>query len=553
MPTAMEALVPDIRHHSIAPGEVRFKAGDTEGVFTGYAATFNDLVPSYRERVLPGAFSRTLSEWRALGKKFPILAAHDPGRVIGLIDPANLVEDERGLRMNGAELVLETQDGREHYALIKRGLVSLSIGFWPVKTSKNDRGETLIEDAELAEISVVYAGASPNATITSIRSKEGAMPQATTEQTTNESAPEQRSQAAPAAEVVELRSQIAELRSTVEELEVRSQRPGRQTEQRDTAAHDLALRSYLREGRNGLNADQTRTLTAGSNAAGGYLVIPEYSRTIIEGVTNLSPMRALSSVMSIGTDKVVLPKMTTRLSGGWVTETGARPSSQPVFDQQEISVFEHAVIVPMTTQLVEDSMINLPAYISAQIARQFAIEESVAFTKGDGNGKPTGFLDDPDVFEAVEFDQANLNLNNTFLEALIDLFYQLPADYAANATWQMKRKTMGIIRKLADLSDNGAIWSDSLANGEPARFLGRPVAANEYMDDIVPAVAGDTVPVAIGDFNQGYTIVDRVNLEFLNDPFTGADNGIWKLRARRRVGGAVTKAEAIQVLKATAA
>lgn len=544
--------MPDITKHTIAPNEVRFKAGDTEGVFTGYAAVFGDLVPSYNERVMPGAFTRTLKELRGQGKKFPILAGHDPGRVIGLIDPANLIEDQRGLRMDGAELVLETQDGREHYALIKRGLVSLSIGFWPVKTSKNDRGETLVEDAELAEISVVYAGASPNATITSIRSQDLNMPQANTEQTTNETTPEQRQAAQPAAEVIELRSQVAELRSTVEQLEIRSQRPGRQTEQRDTAAHDLALRSYLREGRNGLTADQTRALTAGTNTAGGYLVIPEYSRTIIEGVTNLSPMRALSSVMSIGTDKVVLPKMTTRLSGGWVTETGARPSSQPVFDQQEISVFEHAVIVPMTTQLVEDSMINLPAYISAQIARQFAIEESIAFTKGDGNGKPTGFLDDPDMFEAVEIVQP-AGVGNQFLEALIDLFYSLPADYAANATWQMKRKTMGIIRKLADLSDNGAIWSDSLANGEPARFLGRPVAANEYMDDIVPAVAGDTVPVAIGDFMQGYTIVDRVNLEFLNDPYTGADTGLWKLRARRRVGGAVTKAEAIQVLKATAA
>jgi HK97 family phage major capsid protein len=335
----------------------------------------------------------------------------------------------------------------------------------------------------------------------------------------------------------------------LDNAEIVAQRPGAPAVKANLE-YDTALRSFLKEGGQGLTDVQVRTLTSGTPSAGGYTVIPEYSRTIIEGIQHVSPMRSLANVITISTDHIFLPKMTTPLNGGWVTETGSRPSSEPVFDQQRIDVYEQAVIVPMSQKLVDDSFVNLPSYISGQISQRFARTESIAFTNGDGNGKPTGFLHDPDDFEQVE---ASQTVGPAFLEKLIDLFYQLPAEYAANSNWQMTRKTMGVIRKLADLSDAGTLWSDSLANGEPARFLGRPVTANEFMDQIENADSppAATYPVALGDFKAGYTIVDRLNLEFLNDPFTGADNGIWKLRARRRTGGAVVLPEAIQVLKAT--
>ncbi len=58
--------------------------------------------------------------------------------------------------------------------------------------------------------------------------------------------------------------------------------------------------------------------------------------------------------------------------------------------------------------------------------------------------------------------------------------------------------------------------------------------------------------MAFGDFQTGYQIVDRVAIQTMRDDFTGADNGIVKIRARRRVGGATVMPEAIAVLKGVA-
>ena len=51
---------------------------------------------------------------------------------------------------------------------------------------------------------------------------------------------------------------------------------------------------------------------------------------------------------------------------------------------------------------------------------------------------------------------------------------------------------------------------------------------------------------------RAYTIIDRINLSVLRDPFTQATSGNVRFIARRRVGGQVVLAEAIRKLKVAA-
>lgn len=351
---------------------------------------------------------------------------------------------------------------------------------------------------------------------------------------------------------------LSAIEERLKKVETKANRPlsGKDKDEHDPIEHK-ALVNFLRGGIPVLDEADRKALNAGSGATGGYVTAPEYSSTIIEGITQYSPMRSLANVLSITTSKIYLPKMVTPLSGGWVSEQGARTESQPVFDQDEIEVYEHAVIVPMSQQLTEDSFIDLPGYVAGMIGKQFGSKESLAFTKGDGNGKPTGFLDDPDIFDGVTASQEVDTESGAaaFLDKLIELFYLLPEDYAVNGTWQMNRRLQGIIRKCADTTTKGTLWSDGLANGTPPSFLGRPVRENPFMDNLTDggSPAGNTYPVAFGDWKSTYTIVDRVNIEMMNDPYTGADNGIWKLRARKRVGGKTTLPGATVLLKATPA
>jgi HK97 family phage major capsid protein len=55
---------------------------------------------------------------------------------------------------------------------------------------------------------------------------------------------------------------------------------------------------------------------------------------------------------------------------------------------------------------------------------------------------------------------------------------------------------------------------------------------------------------AYGDFGRGYTIVDRVGLQVLRDPFTA--DGFVKFKTYKRVGGDVTNFDAFKIMRVAA-
>jgi HK97 family phage major capsid protein len=348
------------------------------------------------------------------------------------------------------------------------------------------------------------------------------------------------------------KEQIAELNRRLDELVAKAQRPGAvaETSEEQLEAETKAFNHYLRDGFAALDDAERKTLNWGTPSAGGYVTAPTYATTIIEKLTQFSPMRPISSVMSIGGLKVYLPVLTTKITAGWVTETGSRGTTEPAFDQLPIEAFEMAAVVPVSRQLLEDSFIDLSGFLAGQIGEQFGKLEATAFVHGVGTTQPTGFMKTPSDYAQVSADDDGSDI----VAKAIELFYKLPAAYASRGTWLMNRTTQGVLRAAADNATKGLLWSDGLANGTPANFMGRPVMDAVDMDNMQSgdSPAADTFPIAFGDFASAYQIVDRTGLTIQRDDFTGADNGIVKFRAHRRVGGAPKNAEAIVLMKAVA-
>lgn len=484
--------------------------------------------------IQPGAFAKAIGP-------IPMLAFHDQKETVGVWD--TITETAQGLVVKGRLLINEVTRAKEILALVKeKALPALSIGFQVPhgKAKARGGGGRTISELDLLEISIVAIGAHPGALITSAKGarpgKEGIMPD-------NEQV------AAP--EIAELETKMGELSETVkgfgkftdrlDQIEAKVNRPVGKVEKQDEDLETKALNQYLRNGQ--VDAD-LKTLVVGTPASGGYTVAPEYSTNIVKKLVELSPMRRLASVMSIGTGKVFIPTLATDAAGGWVTEIAARDEDEPTFGQIEIDVHEHAVIIPISRQLLEDSIIDLSGLLADRIAIKFAQAENTAFVKGTGTGQPQGLLAAANTYTSVTAKPDASDL----LAKIVELYYTLPTPYAQSATWGMTRATMGKIRAAADLADSRTgIWSDGLADGTPARLLGAPVTEFPDMDDFA---ASKTVAV-FGDFSN-YQIVDRVGLDIMRDDYTGADNGIVKFRARRRVGGKLLLADAFRTLKTSA-
>lgn len=141
------------------------KLVDDTGTFEGHGSVF-DVVDSYGDVVVKGAFVKTLSE---RGPKVKLLWQHKHDEVIGVFE--SLGEDEYGLRVTG-RLALNTQKGREAYELMKMGAIGeMSIGYTTIKDEYDPKsGIRYLKELKLYEISLVTFPANEEATITRVKS-----------------------------------------------------------------------------------------------------------------------------------------------------------------------------------------------------------------------------------------------------------------------------------------------------------------------------------------------------------------------------------------------
>jgi HK97 family phage major capsid protein len=70
------------------------------------------------------------------------------------------------------------------------------------------------------------------------------------------------------------------------------------------------------------------------------------------------------------------------------------------------------------------------------------------------------------------------------------------------------------------------------------------------IDQYVPAIAASSLSLAFGDFAEGYTVVDRVGMRTLRDPFTAKPYVVFY--TTKRTGGGAVNYEAVKFLKFSA-
>ena len=297
--------------------------------------------------------------------------------------------------------------------------------------------------------------------------------------------------------------------------------------------------NYLRKGKDNLDPDELKVLTASTDTAGGYLAPPEYVKELLKTITELSPIRGISRVRSTTNRSVQIPKRTGQFSAAWVAEQGTRSETTGyTTGLEEIPAHELYALVDISEQELEDSVFNLQTEMSLEFGEQFAKAEGSAFVSGNSVGKPEGFLTNSSVATVNSGAGAALTA-----DGLISLFHEPKAEYAANGTWVFSRATLSAIRKLKTAGNDYVFQAgNQLATGMVSTILGAPYIQATDM----PAVGAGNKPVAFGDFRRGYMIVDRVSLAILRDPFTQATSGNVRYVARKRIGGQVIQAEAIK-------
>lgn len=138
-----------------------YKGGNTEivdvdekGTVVFYASIFGNK-DSYRDIVMPGAFSKTIAE---NGKNIKHYKNHDGRQMPGVI--TELEEDAKGLKAK-SNLILGTQVGRETYEEYKAMAAAgksmpHSFGYWTIKSDYDKfRDANLLRELKVEEVSTL--------------------------------------------------------------------------------------------------------------------------------------------------------------------------------------------------------------------------------------------------------------------------------------------------------------------------------------------------------------------------------------------------------------
>jgi len=346
---------------------------------------------------------------------------------------------------------------------------------------------------------------------------------------------------------------LTEQKSLMDELTIAASRPALGETKSEPRGHREAKMQFNRYMRKGDGATfESKAMSVGSNADGGYVVPLEIAQTIDRVLAKASPIRALATVQQIGGNTYRKPVTTVEAASGWVGETDARTqTTTPTIAALDFPAMELYAMPAATQTLLDDAQVDIEQWLASEVQIVFAEQEGAAFITGDGSAKPTGFLQSTIVADASwswgKLGYVASGADGAFAssdpsDALINLAYAPKQGYRANGTWVMNRKTEAMIRKFKDGDDN-YIWQPGVAAGQSASLLGYPVAEAEDMPDVV----SNSYSIAFGDFARGYLIVDRVGINVLRDPFSAKPYVLFY--TTKRVGGGVQNFEAIKLMK----
>jgi HK97 family phage major capsid protein len=239
---------------------------------------------------------------------------------------------------------------------------------------------------------------------------------------------------------------------------------------------------------------------------------------------------------------------------GWANEKADfEETSTPEFNKIHIPTHIMYAKPRASQNLLDDAHIDLESWLIQKVSEKMAAQENAAFTKGDGLGKPKGFLSENCVplgqgnYEKIEciLTGGDCDLNSG--DTLIEVINSLPTKYLNGAVWMMSRSALSRIRMMKNASTGHYLWQPGLTENAPQTLLGYPIVINDDMPTLTSGMPCNFA--AFGNFYEAYQIVDRQEINVLRDPYSAKP--FVEFYATKRVGGSLIDARALKVVRAS--
>lgn len=258
----------------------------------------------------------------------------------------------------------------------------------------------------------------------------------------------------------------------------------------------------------------------GTTTTGGFAIVPDYDTTLLlinAGVDN--PFRQISSVIQTNSN-IHYGLSSAGVTAEWISESTEAADATPTVAQPVWNVQRATAYLQASFETIEDT--DLGASIAMLIGDAKDQLEAAAFATGTGGGQPFGVVTRCSTLGALAFGESGSTVEKAVvLSDVYNVDNALGPRWRQNASWMANKTIFNTLRNLGDAAGNN-YWVD-FGGAMPSKLIGYPTYLSSAMDTTIVSGSADYV-LLLGDFRNGYKIVDRVGMQMRYNPLVIGSN-----------------------------
>jgi HK97 family phage major capsid protein len=266
---------------------------------------------------------------------------------------------------------------------------------------------------------------------------------------------------------------------------------------------------FLRQGEKAITADEWReiraTMSTTTTTEGGYTVQSEVASRLIDALKAFGGMREASTILrtAMGNDMSFPTSDGTAEVGELIAQNTTATAADPSFSTVALPVYKFSSkIVAVPFELLQDSEINIAAFVEKRLGQRLGRVTNTYFTTGTGTSQPAGIAARASSGKVGTTGQTT----TVIFDDLVDLVHSVDPEYRKGpCRFMMNDASLKIVRKLKD-SQNRPVFLpgyDGLGGAMGDSLLGYGITINQD----AATMAANAKSIFFGDFSY-YTIRD---------------------------------------------
>ena len=315
-------------------------------------------------------------------------------------------------------------------------------------------------------------------------------------------------------------------------------------------AYNNALFKYVTMGEKSLDMEELKTINTANDAQGGYLVVPEVAPTLInKKFDNYGLLEICGKRPTAGNYEVIVDFAD--YDESYFTKEMIEDASLGDGEEYARISFKNDIVKygkKFSRTALEDTFTNVETDVLAKMKAGMTRTLGKLLTTGQGGALPRGILtyNDGTHFGQIERIESTETGKVIFADVISKMPASLKDAYHAGAKYIMRRQTF--FGLLAEADQSGKLQISDMVNLFSAQGLSFNILGYEVKFDAgMPLVASGALPIAFGDFANGYLLTTTPTQGIVRDDVTNPD--FIKIWQRERHDGKVVDFEAIKLLK----